>query len=430
MEALLEMTRSVCPTCLRHVPAQRVKAGERVYLRKQCPDHGLSESLVWNGRSKIEPWVGVESSRPLKADCPDGCGLCPDHLQQSCCVLLEVTARCNLACRFCFADGGRPQEPALEQVLGWVRQLTMPGKTLLQLSGGEPTVRDDLPSIVAAARSAGCPFVQLNTNGIRLATDAAYVRQLADAGLSFVFMQFDGVDDAVYQTLRGRPLFDIKRQAIAHCAAANVGVTLVPTLVPGVNDTAVGDIVRFAVAASPAVRGVHFQPVAYLGRSPGGPAGRRRLTLDELAYHVEAQTGGAVAARHLLPSRCDHPLCGFHGDFVVGHDGRLLPLSQPRDPAPACCCGPATPQQNRMFVARRWQRPEESQARDTSRRDLRDLDAFLARVKTHGFTLTAMAFQDAGTLDARRLRRCSLHVFDDGRLVPFCAHYLSAWRHE
>jgi len=38
-----------------------------------------------------------------------------------------------------------------------------------------------------------------------------------------------------------------------------------------------------------------------------------------------------------------------------------------------------------------------------------------------------MAFQDAGNIDLERLRRCSLHVFDDGKFVPFCAYYLTAW---
>jgi aerobic-type carbon monoxide dehydrogenase small subunit (CoxS/CutS family) len=60
--------------------------------------------------------------------------------------------------------------------------------------------------------------------------------------------------------------------------------------------------------------------------------------------------------------------------------------------------------------------------------DLRDMDTFLARVRSHGFTVTAMAFQDAGTLDLERLRRCSLHVFAEGRMVPFCARYLTGWR--
>lgn len=60
--------------------------------------------------------------------------------------------------------------------------------------------------------------------------------------------------------------------------------------------------------------------------------------------------------------------------------------------------------------------------------DSLDLDYFMNRVRTHGFTLTAMAFQDAGNLDLERLRRCSLHVFDNDRFVPFCAYYLSGWQ--
>jgi hypothetical protein len=54
------------------------------------------------------------------------------------------------------------------------------------------------------------------------------------------------------------------------------------------------------------------------------------------------------------------------------------------------------------------------------------MDAFLGRVKSHGFTITAMAFQDAYTLDLERLRRCSLHVYDGRRTVPFCVRYLTA----
>ena len=55
-----------------------------------------------------------------------------------------------------------------------------------------------------------------------------------------------------------------------------------------------------------------------------------------------------------------------------------------------------------------------------------DFDTFLARVAANGFTVTGMAFQDAYNLDLERLRRCSLHVYDNGRIVPFCAHYLTS----
>jgi uncharacterized radical SAM superfamily Fe-S cluster-containing enzyme len=294
----------------------------------------------------------------------------------------------------------------------------VPGKTLVQLSGGEPTVRDDLPGIVAAAKEAGCKYVQLNTNGIRLAQDAEYLESLARAGLSFVFMQFDGTNDDIYGALRGKPLLEVKQRAIENCARFNAGVTLVPTIVPGINTQDIGNIIRFAVSQAPAVRGVHFQPVSYFGRIPAAPSDSGRFTLDELLDAIEKQAGELVPADSLSPSRCDHPLCGFHGDYIVMQDNTLRALHN----AKKGCCTPTTADQNRAFIARKWKRPSAERSSGEARIDT--LDGFLSRVRSHSFTITAMAFQDAGNLDIERLRRCSLHVFDDGRFVPFCAYYI------
>lgn len=437
MEAeVLRRTWSVCPICLKRIAAERLRVGDEVFLRKACAEHGAFQSVIWRGRSDMGRWIGDAEGGPSgEPPCPEACGLCPEHLQRSCCVLLEVTRRCDLACRFCFADGvradsGDARDPSFEELEASISRLVDPGKTLLQLSGGEPAMRDDLPRIVAAAKEAGCRYVQLNSNGIRLAEDPGYARSLAEAGLSFVFLQFDGTDEAIYEKLRGRPLLEVKLRAIANCAAQNLGLTLVPTLVRGVNTGDIGAILRFGMANSPAVRGVHFQPVSFFGRIPGPPSDDMRFTLDELMFEIERQTGGMVRRENLLPSRCDHPLCGFHGDFVVAPQG-LMPLSRKGDLEERCCCGPAgasaPAEKNRRFVARRWERPPEGEG-DFSVGDMRDMGYFLARVRSHGFTVTAMAFQDAWNLDLERLRRCSLHVFEDGRLVPFCAHYLSGWK--
>ncbi len=75
-------------------------------------------------------------------------------------------------------------------------------------------MRDDLPQIINAAKEAGCQYVQLNTNGIRLADDAGFVQKLAEAGLSFVFLQFDGTNDDIYRKLRNQDLFGIRQKAI------------------------------------------------------------------------------------------------------------------------------------------------------------------------------------------------------------------------
>ncbi|HWQ30408.1 MAG TPA: radical SAM protein [Negativicutes bacterium] len=401
-------------------------------MQKKCPQHGFYSSIIWHGKVRMDEWIG-DTPRIKKGEnlnCPEACGLCPDHRQGTCCVLLEVTNRCNLNCNYCFAGSGDKADPSIEQVQDWLRQLAVPGKTLVQLSGGEPTMREDLPEIIKGAKQAGCRYVQLNSNGIRLAEDKEYVQRLAEAGLSFVFMQFDGTNDEINRKLRGADLLALKKQAIENCAANNIGVTLVPMLVPGVNTDNIGKILRFAIAKSPAVRGVHFQPVSYFGRIPERPVDEVRYTLDELIYEIERQTEGQIKIRSLMPSRCDHPLCGFHGDFVVMPNG-IEPLSKRYASKSDCCCGsePVSADKNRAFVARRWERQAQSQESHSccNEPDIHNMDYFLKCVKSHGFTITAMAFQDAGNLDLERLRRCSLHVFDNGKFVPFCSYYLSGW---
>jgi uncharacterized radical SAM superfamily Fe-S cluster-containing enzyme len=426
---ILRRTEALCPICKRRLPAAYLRGEKSIDLWRHCPDHGDFSIPVWRNYFDFATWVKnapilQEGENP---DCPSGCGLCADHKQGTCCVLLPVTARCNLCCRYCFADPDGTADKPLDGIEESLERLSVPGQTLVQLSGGEPTLREDLPDIVAAAKSAGCRYVQLNTNGIRLAEDKPLVEKLAEAGLSFVFMQFDSLDDAVYETLRGCPLTALKEQAIANCADYRIGVTLVPTVVPGVNNHEVGDIIRFAVMHSPAVRGVHFQPVSYFGRSPVPVQSAPRYTLDELLHDMVDQSAGLVKAEDFSPSNCDHPLCGLHGDFIVMPDRSVKALNQYReaDSEPACCCGPDAAAKNRAFVGRYWQRsPNNENCCCTEEPDLTDMEQFAARVKSHGFTITAMAFQDAASLDIARLRQCSLHVFEEGRHVPFCAYYL------
>jgi len=423
---VLYSTWSVCPVCMKRIPAQRVQKNEEVFLLKTCKEHGAFESIIWREFSDINKWVG-NADKPASENpkCPEGCGLCADHFQKTCCVLLNVTNRCNLTCRYCFADqGGNTDDPAFDEVRESIYKIVEKDKTLLQLSGGEPTVREDLTEIIKIAKEAGAKYVQLNSNGIRLGENKQYAKELAEAGLSFVFLQFDGTEDSINENLRGKPLLKIKQQAIENCAEFNVGVSLAVTLVRDINTDNIGRTIQFAIGQSPKVRGVHFQPVTYIGRTPVIPTDSDRITLDELVFEICKQTNGIIKAEDILPSACDHPLCGFHGDFIVDKD-MLIPLLKRGEAEKKCCCDSAA-EKNREFVARRWQRIPTTG--DSCCGDIHDMEYFLNKVKSHGFTVTAMAFQDAGNIDFSRLRNCSFHVYDKGNFVPFCAYYLSGWK--
>ena len=142
----------------------------------------------------------------------------------------------------------------------------------------------------------GLHFFQLNTNGIRLAQEAGYARKLKKAGLNTVFLQFDGVTDDVYQTLRGRSMIELKEKAVLNCSEAELGIALVPVIAPGVNDMQVGDILKFAMDHMPFVRGVHFQPISYFGRCsqqrPQAP-----ITIPKMLKLIEEQTDGLMKSR-------------------------------------------------------------------------------------------------------------------------------------
>lgn len=417
-------TRSVCPVCLENIPAflTREETGQ-IVLEKACPTHGAYRVPVWRGKPDFEQWLcGAEPLAPgAGLACPENCGLCAEHESGTCCTLLEVTRRCNLRCRYCFASGGAdgddpPLEACKRAICDIVRQC---GEPLLQFSGGEPTLRDDLPKLIRFAKEAGCSYTQVNTNGIRLAEDPDYVKRLAAAGLDIVFLQFDGTREDIYETLRGRPLLETKLAAIRACSAQNLGVTLVPTVVRGVNDGELGALVSLAVSLSPAVRGIHFQPVSYFGRYPGAPQENERYTLDELMADISGQA--RLPLESFLPSRCDHPLCGFHARFLIEPDGSLKPLGS------ATCSSRArkSARDNREYIARRWRRAPDAPPPGEALSDAMDFDTFLYRLRHRSLTLSAMAFQDAMNLNVERLRQCSLHVYDRGAIKPFCAKYLT-----
>ena len=420
------MTRSVCPVCLRNLPASLIREEcSGILMEKECPEHGFFRVPVWKDLVDFDRWtLGSDALTPsLGLNCPQNCGLCAEHESGTCCVLLEVTSRCNLRCRFCFADGGTDGgDPSPDTLKHEIREIVrLCGEPLLQLSGGEPTLRDDLPDLVRFAKEAGCSYVQVNTNGIRLAREPEYVRRLAEAGLDIVFLQFDGTEDRIYEQLRGATLLETKLSAIRICSAAGLGVTLVPTVVKGVNNRNLGDLVRLAVSLAPGVRGIHFQPVSWFGRIPDIPEDADRYTLDQLMADLSDQAG--IPIESFMPSRCDHPLCGFHADFLINPDSSLRPLSSITHSSASRGCA----RDNREYVARRWRLPPE-EPEPLGAEDLSgemDFDTFLYRLRHRSLALSSMAFQDAMNLNIERLHRCTLHVYDNGTVKPFCAKYLT-----
>ncbi len=454
---VLSTTESLCPVCLERIDAQRIAEGDAVYLRKSCREHGEFKTVIWRGLDSYAAWGdGCRMpERPPVCDsevdrgCPFDCGLCPDHRQHTCCVVLDVTERCNLACPVCFASAGTAEspDPSADEIVGWCHKLIeLGGPFNLHLSGGEPTVRRDLPELIRRIRALGYTYIQLNTNGVRLAREGGYAQALKDAGLTCVFLQFDGVSDSVYQAIRGKSLLETKLQAIANCGSHELGVVLVPTLAPGVNTGQIGSILRAAIQLAPAVRAVHFQPISYFGRYPAGRTDDDRITFPEVIRHIEEQTKGTFKVADFYPASSENPYCSFHGKFWLDAEKKITPAPRPQV---SSCCGPAAEalpppalvqlgapkaqlaesvRRAQRFVTQHWSypsAPEQTNAPGLGGIDVSSFDQFLANKKT-SFCISGMAFQDAWNVDLERLRECFLHVLSpQQKLVPLCAYNLT-----
>lgn len=465
---ILHHTQSLCPICLRRVQAAYERSASDphcVVLRKTCPEHGAFSVPIWHegqdcgfaNAPLFESWSRPKSpshpaqpGAPVQRGCPFDCGLCRLHAQHTCTGLVEVTMRCDLACPVCYAGAGAPAprpDPPLAVVAAQLDSLrSASGPCNVQISGGEPTMREDLPAIAALARQRGFGLVQLNTNGLRLGREKSYAARLRDAGLDSVYLQWDGVSEAVFKSLRGRPCLELKRRAVEHCAAAGLGVVLVATLVRGVNEGEVGDLLRLALALGPAVRGLHFQPVSSFGRYPWSLHNAPRLTLPEIMTALERQAPELVRAAHFHPPGCEHSLCSFSALYrrvrkqrrpheAGGSDRQGAGLEWLPDGGKRCCSSPPPPaaegaRKAKQFVALHWKSADLRSVDDTPDKPnaVGDFSRFLAKAGAdRRFTISGMAFQDALSLDLERARGCCIHVVrPDGRLIPFCLHNLTA----
>ena len=448
-------TQSLCPVCLKRIDAKIFAQGENYYMEKNCPSHGIFKTIVWKGSIPMEKWIINKERANIKnplseiqKGCPFDCGLCSEHRQHTCTALIEVNQNCNLHCSFCFADSNpsKRKDPTLQEIKHMYETvLKASGICNVQLSGGEPTVRNDLPSIIKMGKELGFSFIQVNTNGIRIGEDEEYVRKLKSAGLSSIFLQFDGTNDLIYKKLRGKELLQVKTRAIENCGKYGIGVVLVSTLVPKVNVDNIGEIIYFALNHIRAVRGVHFQPVSYFGRVPNVPREEDRITLPEVMDEIERQTEGKIKTESLKPPKCENSLCSFHGSYIYRGNGELMSItnntgccgpSKDTDSdcvsSNSCCCGEGKAEEGAVkakeYVSRNWsyrQSEEDNEKINTS--GVSEWDKILDSIHNNSFSISAMAFQDVWNVNLERVKDCCIHVVSpECKLIPFCLYNITS----
>jgi 7,8-dihydro-6-hydroxymethylpterin dimethyltransferase len=493
----LGMTQSFCPECLhaqrlrngpiwtdrvseqsiardgvraiRLVPVKIIERRGRVYFRKRCPMHGLREDFVcsdakWFDRREFatpakEPrWMAVEPAR----GCPFDCGLCTEHEQHTCLGVLEITSSCNLECPMCYAasaPGGMhlSYDDCCRAIDHLVAAEGRP--EVLQLSGGEPTIHPEFLEIFKYACGQPIDIVMINSNGVRLARDAAFLESVAAwRHRAEIYLQFDSFNDAAYRAIRGESLVETKLRAIEALGAARIRTILVCTLQAGVNDHEIGAIVRFA-QERPWITGVSFQPACYVGRTVLPEELQQRITFPDVIRGVADQCPEVWRETDFTPLPCAHPNAhtlayAYRGGGAIVPLARFIDVSEHLDLLSGaitftrprarelvrklisreCCgsggCGGVEPQL--VGLSQINGKPAANgrdQVREPSLKSISE--EFFSRVLAEDvspadvFRITTTSFMDAYNFDVRQAMKDCVHfVLPSGHIIPFSAYNL------
>jgi len=285
------------------IKAEIVEENGRILMRKTCEKHGPFEDLLSTSPAFTRRVENLFSGRDFEiAD--DGTthnhGSSSIQYGRGTVLTVDLTNRCNMMCGPCFMDAnqvGYVHEPDFEtvkRILDRAVSFKPRRQMIILFSGGEPTLSPHFLDAVEYARKIGFYRILAATNGIRFAQSDEFTQQARSAGLHGTYLQFDGTTNAKNQHRGVSNLLDVKLRAIENMARAGMKTTLVTTVVNGINNDAVGSIVRFAVDNIDKVQTVVFQPISFSGRDEGIDDETRRAQrypISRLVEDLQAQMG-------------------------------------------------------------------------------------------------------------------------------------------
>lgn len=434
----LELTNSVCSVCLRKIEAKILLENGTVFLHKRCAFHGVERVLISTDpdyyektRKYIKPAeMPHRWNTPIRYGCPYDCGLCPDHEQHSCLTILEVTDQCNLTCPTCYAASSPDRGPhrSLDQIQKMLDAIVANEKEpdIVQISGGEPTLHPDFFAILDAAKKRPIRHLMVNTNGVRIANDPAFVRRLKTYTPGFeIYLQFDSLKPGPLINLRGKDLTEIHARALDQLNTHTISTTLVATLKKGVNDDEIGDLLRYGLR-QPCVRGVTFQPIQEAGRLEGYDWRTDRLTLSEVRQKIIEQSS-LFTPEDVIPVPC-HPEA-LAMAYALKTEKGPVPLTRWVDPNELLkgAANTIVFEQDESLKKKVFSLFSTAHSPSSAADSLKTLLCCLPRVSgpstiayDNVFRVIVMQFMDAHSLDVRSVKKSCVHiVHPDGRVIPF-----------
>jgi uncharacterized radical SAM superfamily Fe-S cluster-containing enzyme len=455
-DRLLKRTTSRCPVCHTACPAEVWRKGgitPTVFLKRTCPQHGEASVCIasdarfyWLAQGKPENSNG--NGRDHHADA-NGAGIACSACEgghagtlgrnanpgdalgiqeklSTCLALVEIVNSCNLACPTCYADspvGVRDHVDAVplsdlqHRIQGVIDRK---GRIeILQLSGGEPTLHPKFFELLRWLQdNPGVDYVLLNTNGIRIAEDRDFARELGAAfryGAFQLYLQFDGPQIESQRVLRGADLRIPRERCLEVCKEIRLPVTLAMTVTPE-NLPSLWNAIEFGLRW-PNVRGISFQPMFQSGRMPNPSAlqsrAATRLNTADIILAAVAQSDGQLRFEDFTPLPCGDPNCATIG-YLLKVNGQVRSISDFIDFRAV---------QGFLQDKVRY-RLEDLMKCGCDSEPLGDLLRRFELDETNTFRLFIKPFMDALTWDEDRIDRCCTHVIrPDGKLDSFCRYY-------
>ncbi len=343
-------------------------------------------------------------------------------------AMVEVTNRCNMACPICFTDANHlSQDVPIAKIRLYLQRLLEITETPIpiQISGGEPTLRDDLPQIISLAKSLGYRNIELNTNGIKISENVAFLNKLRRKGLTAVYLQFDGLKKETSLRIRGRDMTAVRHKAIETIRASGLCCTLAVVVTRNVNEGEIGGIVRYGIENIDVVRAINFQSAA---RFPGRfkiDEHYKGYGMQELLNLIEAETG--VPADTFRSEHLGHPGCNAMSPvFLV--DGKLEPLfkyisnedtlaflgEEPRSKVLASFAGKKTFFFRHLLNTEAWKLiAKASPIFGTNPYNV---------LRTKNLLLFAKSFMEKDALDPARIRQCCYAITGEKGVFSFCTY--------
>ncbi|MBI4345402.1 MAG: radical SAM protein [Elusimicrobia bacterium] len=461
-EVFHSYSKGICPKCRELVDAARIIKGGKVLLRKQCPKDGKSEALIAGDSEWFlkmfayvkQGSVPLKHSRPVEEGCPRDCGLCADHEQHSCLPIIEITNHCNLECPICIVQNRNNYMMSRSEFTRVIDGLIEKEGTVetVNLSGGEPTIHPEFLDFLDIAKRPQISRVSISTNGLRIATDPEFCKELARRNV-YVNLQLDAMSNPELRMLRGGGDQEgAKRRALENLEKYGVRTTIISTVAKNVNDKQIGDCVKLLLEKD-FILSLLFQPAAYTGYGgahfhPHNPMDV--LTIPDIVKAVDEQTDGLIRKKDFLPLPCSHPACFGLTYLLRTEDGfvpfpRFLPLERYLE----MIANRGTIRPDERFeesmvrtIEDLWsgngQIPDNQKILHSLKKAIREmyptdraleLEERLRIGEGMVKTIFIHAFMDEHTFEVDRIKKCCTHyALPDGRLMPGCA-YNMFYRH-